>query len=576
MARRLGRMVMPLWPAMLVSILAGVAGQLAAIGLLGTGALLLASVAGAPTGWGRQTLMAAVAACAVARAGLGYVEHYFGHDVAFRLLAMIRGRIFDALRWLAPARLMDKRSGDLVSTIMGDVEYVEVFFAHTIAPVTIGILVPASVLWFAGSLWPGFALILFPAYLALGVLLPRFTHERARRYGREYRQGLGAMNSHLVDTLHGLRELLLYGRGQARLEETRSLNRAADLALSRLRRHEGRVLAAVDAVIIAASSAVLLAGIPRVGAGWLTAGELLLITVVAASSFGPVVALSAVANTLMQTLAAAERIFGLLDESPAVEEDQGRAISPGEAADTVAYRQVSFRYPGLLDPVLSSLDLEARPAAKVAVVGQSGSGKTTAFRLLLRFWDAQEGSITRGAADVRHLQPSSLRAYTGVVAQDTFLFEGTVADNIRLGRPGATDLEVAEASRRAALDALVASLPDGYRTEVGELGGKLSAGERQRLSLARALLVGAPVIVLDEPTSHLDVLNEKRILMTLDEEFAAETVLVVSHRPSTVAGADLIYVVEAGSVVDVGRHHQLLQTSSAYSRLMNMSSTSTL
>jgi len=570
-ARRLGGMIRPLVPTMLVSIVAGAAGHLAAIGLLGVGALLLASFAGVTTGVERQTLMVVVAVCAVARAGLGYVEHYFGHDVAFRLLAMIRGRIFHAVRRLAPAKLADKRSGDIVSTIMSDVEYIEVFFAHTVAPVAIGILVSSSVLWFVGAYWHGFALVLLSVYLLLGVFIPLLTNRVSRKSGRDYRHNLGAMNAHLVDSLQGLKELLLFGRGEARLAEIRCRHHGADASLARLRLHEGLVLALVDTLVIAAVAAIFLAGVYRVEAGLLSAGELLLVGVVAASSFGPVVALSALSNTLMQTFAAAERIFALLDEEPSVEEGVGREISAEEAAGSVEYRQVSFHYPGAEADLLSLLDLRAAPGAKVAVVGRTGSGKTTALRLLTRFWDPQKGGIFRNDVDIRGIIPGSLRANICVVAQDTFLFNATIADNIRLARPEATDREVVEAARRASLHDFIDRLPQGYHSVVGESGNRLSGGERQRLAIARALLAAAPVIVLDEPTSNLDVLNEKRLLMTLAAEFVAQTVIVVSHRPSTVAGADWIYVLEGGKVVEAGRHRLLLQQNGSYSRLMNMS-----
>lgn len=528
---------------------------------------------------GSELLITIVIICALARGFCGYLEQYYGHDVAFRLLAMIRSRIFNALRKLAPARMLDKRSGDLVSTIMADVEYIEVFFAHTIAPVTIGIVVPAAVLVFLGSYWPGFILIVLPFYLALGLGIPLLTNHLAREKGRSYRKELSFMHGHLVESLQGLRELLLFNKGRDRLEQIRAGSRRLDRALGQLRNHEGFIFALSDSLIIAAIGAVLLAASIRYTEGLLSLPGLIVVVAVTSSSFGPVIALSSLSGTLMQTFAAAERIFRLMDEKPAVDEEREDTAAnkprqmtpiPAPVIGELAYHDVCFHYPSQHEDVLRLFSLVIRQGEHVALVGKSGSGKSTALRLLLRFWDPSRGAITWNGRNINTVLPAKLRAGMAVVSQDTFLFSGSIADNIKIGNPQAPDEAVEKAAQRASVDQFIKSLPQGYQTPVGELGDKLSGGERQRLALARALLIDAPLLLLDEPTSNLDVLNEKKVLKALAEACKGKTVLMVSHRPSTVAAADQIFVLEKGRIVERGKHGVLLQAAGTYSNLMSV------
>lgn len=563
---RLLKMVTPLAPTMLTCITLGIIGNLDAILIMVFGGMVVVSALGIELFLPMKALIVLTLVAALLRGPLGYLEQLKGHDVAFRLLALIRQKIFHALSRLAPAKLVDKRSGDIITTIMGDVEYVEVFFAHTIAPVSIGIVVPLSVLIFIGTFWYGFSLILLVFYL--GILIPVYIARYVRNVGRRYRTGFADINTHLLDSLLGLRELILYGRAKVRQQEIRQKGQELTDALHKLRRYEGFVMALSEFFILSGTITILFAALYRLQQGYIGIDGLIIVTVTAASSFGPLVALSALSNDLMQTFAAAERIFALFDEQPLVIERPDATAKELHDDIDIQYDSINFSYPKTDEAVCNDLNIGVRPNSKTAIVGQSGSGKSTILRLLLRFWDINQGAISLNGEDIRRMPLKQVRSNMSMVSQDTYLFNETIEENIKIGNPGATDDEVETAAKRANIHDFIMTLPHGYQTKVGEFGGKLSAGERQRIAIARALIHDAPIILLDEPTSNLDTLNEGSILKTLAKEFKDKTIITVSHRPSTIVGSENILVLDEGRIVEQGTFQQLMEQKGTFRHLL--------
>lgn len=559
---RMTRLLRPLLPLMLLSTGLGVAANAAAIGFMSVGALLLAR---AWEGSLSPGLVAALMTLAASRGPLRYYEQLIGHDVAFRLLAAVRDRLYTALRRLAPAKLTDRRSGDLVSTVMADVEYIEVFYAHTIAPLLIGVVVPGGVLLLLAHFWTGFALAMLLMYGAI-LVLPAARSGAASATGRAYRRDLAHMHSHLLDHLQGLREVIQFGRGKQALEAITANGQALNASTWKLCRHEGLVAGLGDMVVLVTAPALLLLGLGPLQAGWLSPAELLVAVVTGAASFGPILALGALANPLAHTIAAAGRIFKLIDEEPAVD-DTGTGELPAGPLD-IAFDHVTFAYHPSGAGVLTDFSLSIKAGEKVALVGKSGSGKTTALRLLQRFWDPLGGAVSICGRDIRSLPQDRLCSLLSLVMQDTYLFAGTIAENLRVAKPEATAQELEEAIQAASLDELILSLPRGLDTCVGELGDRLSGGERQRLAIARAFLRRAPVLLLDEATSSLDVLNEKRVLKTVSCLFRDRTVITVSHRPSTIINSDRICLLDEGRIVEEGSHGQLMGARTRYRRMV--------
>ena len=540
---RLVGLVRPLAGFMALAVLMGVAGHVcaAAITVLGGYGVLavLEHGAAAPL----AGLIAAMAVCAVARGLLRYGEQACNHFIAFKLLALIRDRVFRALRRCAPAKLEGRDRGDLISLITSDIELLEVFYAHTISPAAIALLFCAGACALIGSYHPLLAVVAAASYLAVGVACPLVAARLAGDAGARFRAGAGELSSFVLESLRGLDEILQYGAGAARLAQMDERSRALAGDEERMKRSTGRATALTNAVILACDLAMLLvtAGLHARGA---VGFDGVLIPVLALmSSFGPVVALANLGSTLQPTLAAGERVLAILDDDPVTPEVTGqeRVGFTGAAASRVGF---SYREERVLDDV--SLDVPA--GGIVGITGRSGSGKSTLLRLFMRFWDADEGSVSVSGRDVRRVDTANLRDLESLVTQETHLFHDSIRNNLRIARLDATDDQIEAACRRASVHDFVMSLPAGYDTPVGELGDTLSGGERQRLGLARAFLHDAPLMLLDEPTSNLDSLNEAVILRSIAEERGERTVLLVSHRPSTMRIADTVVSVEGGRV----------------------------
>lgn len=480
---------------------------------------------------------AIMAVCAVARALLRYGEQTCGHYIAFKLLAVIRDKVFAALRRLAPAKLEGKGRGDLISLITSDIELLEVFYAHTIAPVCIAVLVSLSMTVLIGSFHPLLGLLAGISYLLVGCVIPLATSRIGRRQGMEVRNQLGELNSYVLESLRGLRESLQYAQDGARAHEMERKTEQLNQLQKQLKRHEAAASSWSGGAVMALTLAML-------GVGMVlnvSFPVLLLTTVMLSSSFGPVLALANLSATMDQTLASGERVLALLEEKPETEE-----VLTGQCPDFsgAEVKRLTFSYGS--EEILHDLSAQFPKGKIIAVTGKSGSGKSTLLKLLMRFWSAPVQSVLISNTDVGEISTSHLRNLESYMIQDTDLFHDSIADNIRIGKLDATQAEIEAAARKAALHDFILTLPQGYDTPVGELGDTLSGGERQRIGLARAFLRNAPFLLLDEPTSNLDSLNEGIILRALREEQDERTVILVSHRHSTLSIAHRTYTVDCG------------------------------
>ena len=563
-------LVKPLLHIMLAAIVLGTAGYLCAIFLtILAGQLVvrgLLSGAAAETiavksGWLLETpvvtIITAMLVLAVLRGILHYVEQYCNHFIAFKLLAIIRHQVFAALRKLCPAKLEGRDKGNLISIITTDIELLEVFYAHTISPIAIAVCASSIMVFFIGSYHWLAGLWALAGYLLVGVVIPLWNSRQGGQQGMEFRTAFGELNSFVLDSLRGLDETIQYGQGEQR--KAQMAERSGQLAQlqSSLNRMEGRQRSFTNLVILMASFGMLGLTVALYDRGAVGFEGVLTCTIAMMGSFGPVVALSNLSNNLHQTLASGERVLSLLEEQPLVEEIPGEGQpQEGQAFAGASLEHVTFAYEETktkvgrssdgssgadsAETILRDVSLELEPGKITGIHGASGSGKSTMLKLLMRFWDVQQGTVRVDGADVRQTPTRGLRDMESYVTQETHLFHDSIANNIGLARPGADREEIMEAAKKASIHDFIMTLPKGYDTEVGELGDTLSGGEKQRIGVARAFLHDAPLVLLDEPTSNLDSLNEGIILRSLKEQAEEKTVILVSHRASTMRVADQI------------------------------------
>ena len=539
---RLVRLVSTLVPVMIAAVVLGVAGFFAAIFLTVFGTQALVTAAGLPQGPTLAAALVLVAVCGIARGPLHYGEQICNHYLAFKILALVRDRVFAKLRTLAPAKLEGRSKGDLVSLVTSDVELLEVFYAHTLSPALIALIVSAGMVAFIATISPVLALLALASYLIVGVAVPWAASKASGTYARQLRDGLGDMNAFVLDGLRGLRETLQFGRAADRASELDARMAAYAHTERKLKGRTARFMAATNGLVLALDVCMVLASGALCLAGEIGPEQALVAIAALMSSFGPVIAVANLGSTLQQTLACGARVLDLLDEAPQTPE-----VSCGSdlgAFTGASAHRVDFSYGET--PVLKDVNLDIVPGSIVHLAGKSGSGKSTLCKLFMRFWDTTRGVVSISGTDIRRVNTASLRAGEGYMTQETHLFAGTVGENILLARPDATSEELAEACRKAALASLIERLPQGLDTPVGELGDTLSGGERQRIGLARMFLHDAPFVLLDEPTSNLDSLNEAAVLRALDESRAGRTIVLVSHRASTAAICDVTYTVERG------------------------------
>ncbi len=566
----MGRLIVlagPLLPFMLLAILLGTLGQLCAI-MLTPLAVLCFFAPGALLG----RLFWLIGLAALLRGILHYGEQQCNHYIAFKLLAVIRHRVFAKLRTLCPAKLSGRDKGELISVITSDIELLEVFYAHTISPIAIAVLVCLILLGVLGNLH---IYCIFPAllgYLTVGAALPLWNSARGRDAGVQYRTAFSALNSRMLENLRGLRELLQYGQCGVKAAQLREMSDDLAGRQRRLSFLEADQTALTGLAILGFSFCQLFLTLSLYGSGQLALREMLLALVLTLGSFGPVTALSNLSNNLTQTLACGERVLRLLEEEPETEDVTGKAelgfdgaaceavcfsyggakaaAAPNAAADSgevgawalAPERELRDRQ----ETILKDFCLDIPKGQILGIHGRSGSGKSTLLRLLMRFWNVDSGSIRISGRDIREINTENLRQLESFVEQETVLFHDTIAGNIAIAKTDASREEIVAAARKAALHDFIMTLPQGYDTPVAELGQSLSGGERQRIGIARAFLHDAPFLLLDEPTSNLDSLNEAMILKALREESSGRTVVLVSHRLSTLGIADSVLKFDSG------------------------------
>ena len=494
---------------------------------------------------------------AVLRGILHYVEQYCNHFIAFKLLAIIRHKVFAALRKLCPAKLEGRDKGNLISIITTDIELLEVFYAHTISPIAIATLTSIIMVIFIGRYHWLAGLLALAAYLIVGVAIPMWNGKRGSQKGMEFRTSFGELNSFVLDSLRGLDETIQYGQGEKRKKQMTGQSKNLAEMQESLSKMEGSQRSFTNMVILLASFGMLALTIWLYAKGEMGFEGILTCTIAMMGSFGPVVALSSLSNNLNQTLASGERVLSLLEETPLVEEIPGdvetsadRGAGSEESADYAfagaEAENVTFAYGE--ETILDNYSLKLQPGKITGIHGASGSGKSTLLKLLMRFWDVQDGSVSVDGTDVRKIPTKHLRDMESYVTQETHLFHDSIANNIAIAKTGASREEIMEAAKKASIHDFIMTLPKGYDTEVGELGDTLSGGEKQRIGIARAFLHECPLILLDEPTSNLDSLNEGIILKSLKESTKKKTVVLVSHRVSTMNVADVVYEMENGRI----------------------------
>ena len=500
-----------------------------------------------------KTIITVMIVIAVLRGILHYVEQYCNHFIAFKLLAIIRHKVFASLRKLCPAKLEGRDKGNLISIITTDIELLEVFYAHTISPIAIATLTSIIMVIFIGRYHWLAGLLALTAYLIVGVAIPMWNGKRGSQKGMEFRTSFGELNSFVLDSLRGLDETIQYGQGEKRKKQMTGQSKNLAEMQESLSKMEGSQRS-FNMVILLASFGMLALTIWLYAKGEMGFEGILTCTIAMMGSFGPVVALSSLSNNLNQTLASGERVLSLLEETPLVEEIPGDVDTEESTDHTFTgakAENVTFAYKVSeteTDTILDHYSLTLQPGQITGIHGASGSGKSTLLKLLMRFWDVQEGSVSVDGADVRKIPTKHLRDMESYVTQETHLFHDSIANNIAIAKPGATREEIMEAAKKASIHDFIMTLPKGYDTEVGELGDTLSGGEKQRIGIARAFLHDAEMILLDEPTSNLDSLNEGIILKSLKESAEKKTVVLVSHRVSTMNVADVVYEMENGRI----------------------------
>lgn len=545
--RRLIGLVRPLTGYMVLAILMGLVGHLCASLITIFGGYVVLDLLGFETKLSVTAIFVCVIVFAVLRAGLRYGEQACNHFIAFKLLALIRDKVFQALRRLCPAKLEGRDRGDLISVITSDIELLEVFYAHTISPAAIAFLFTVILCLFIGSFHWGLGVLALAAYLTVGIVIPFLISRASGDNGIKFRGGSGDLSGFVLDSLRGLSEIIQYGQGEERLTE---MNRRTDALLEtedRMKRTAGRNTAVTNTVILLFDLSMLLATAALYQKGTISFDGVLIPTIALFSSFGPAVALANLGSTLQNTFAAGNRVLDILEEIPAVEETAGKAQTVFNGASA---EKVTFSYGA--ETILDSVSLQIPKGKIIGLTGKSGSGKSTLLKLLMRFWNVQSGSVRISAKNINEVNTFDLRDMESFMTQETHLFHDSIRNNLRIAKRDATDAEIEAACRKASIHEFIMSLPQGYDTTVGELGDTLSGGERQRLGLARAFLHDAPFLLLDEPTSNLDSLNEAVILKSLREGQDGKTVLLVSHRQSTMRIADT--VCSAESLSRAGRY----------------------
>ena len=533
---------------MILAVINGSIGFICAMGVTVFGAVGVAKALGEAIALSYGLIIGLAVGCGVLRGILRYFEQYSNHFIAFKLLAVLRDKIFGALRTLCPAKLESKQKGSIIAMITSDIETLEVFYAHTISPIAIAVLVSTAVFLFVGfvSSWY-LALAAVVAYLVIGIVVPMISSSRLKESGVKYRAEFASFNAYFLDSIKGIKDIVLNNAGAEREKE---VNKRSELLLKetkKMKHNSTRAAAATELTVSLFIIATLVIGIVLVHFDMLSIGKMVIGVVAVFGSFGPVIAISALPGNLTQTFASGDRVLNLLAEKPAVTE-----VKNGENIEyeNLNVSDLSFNYDEQTE-VLRDIKMHAEKGEIIGIVGESGCGKSTFLKLLLRFWQKKGGEIAYNGIDIDKVNSDNLLDNVTMVSQTTYLFDETIEDNLRIANPNASQEELEAACRLASVHDFIMTLPNGYKTQVGALGDNLSAGEKQRIGLARAFLKGSELILLDEPTSNVDSINEGIILKALKEQKSKKSIILVSHRESTMAIADRIYKVENGQMQEV-------------------------
>ncbi len=532
---------------MILAVINGSVGFICAMGVTLMGAVGIAKALGEAVALTYGVIIVLAIGCGVLRGLLRYLEQYTNHYIAFRLLAVLRDKIFAALRVLCPAKLESKQKGSIIATITSDIETLEVFYAHTISPICIAVIVSTCVVLFVGfvsSWW--LALIALGGFITVGIIVPMISSGKLKASGVRYRAEFASFNAYFLDSIKGIKDIVLSNAGKEREKE---VNDRSDILLAetkKMKHDTTKAAAATELCVSIFIIATLTIGILLVAKDMLSVGRMIIGVVAVFGSFGPVIAISALPGNLTQTFASGDRVLNLLTEEPAV-----APVNNGTSIDfeNLAINNLSFSYDGQTQ-VLSDICMHAEKGEIIGIVGESGCGKSTFLKLLLRFWQKDKGQINYNGTDIDSIDTESLLDNITMVSQVTYLFDETIEDNLRIAKPDATIEEIENACTLASVHDFILTLPDGYKTSVGALGDNLSAGEKQRIGLARAFLRGSELILLDEPTSNVDSINEGIILKALKDQKYKKSIILVSHRESTMAIADRIYRVEGGRMYE--------------------------
>ena len=536
------KLVTPLAHIMAFTITMGTLGFLAAIFIMVLGAMGLVNLLNFDTHLSFSGILTALIVLAVARGALRYLEQMSGHYIAFKLLALLRDKVFSSLRRLAFVKLQDKQAGQLVSLVTNDIELLEVFYAHTIAPIMIAFFTSVILLLVFGHLSGWFVVVALAAYLTVGVILPIITTKLAREDGRRYRELVGEMNDFFLDSVRGMKEIQLFGYAKQRLDEIQQRSQKIDITFERIKNQEAKVRVYTEVAVSAFNILMLFTGLILFSLDKIDFSAFLIGVILLMSSYGPVIALSNLSSNLLQTLASGERVLSLLAEEPELK-DVESAVDLKDVS-RIDVENVNFAYGE--EQILSDVSLSVKKGEILGIHGRSGSGKSTLLKLLMRFYDPKSGSIKINGETLPNINTRSLRDNMAYITQQTYIFNETIEENIRLARRDATLEDIMEAAKKASIHDFILSLPQGYQTKMTELGGNLSDGEKQRIGIARAFLHNAPIILLDEPTSNLDSLNEAMILKSLLNVKAEKLIILVSHRQSTMAICDQVIGIENG------------------------------
>ncbi len=551
--KRLFNFAKPIKSYLIISTLASIIGNLSHVGLMGFGSLYLLSMANKfdsnPTTWLVLTIISA-ALIAICR----YLEGVYSHIGAYGVLASLRVHLFSVIDKISPAFLIDRKKGDLMSIAVNDIETLEFFFAHTIGPMFTVILLPLITLILAYMIHPYYFWILLPLFILISIIIPLIALKAGKNIGMNYRKSLGELKSLILESVYGIKDIQIYNHGDKRLEEILEENKKVNNASHGLTIHQQILTSVPNFFIYIARISIIVIAAYLISKNINNPTGTILISFVAAASFSSTFSLTFVVTHLLEAFAAAERIFIIEDTIPNVQEiDSPKTCGEIQEID---FKDVSFTYPNTDVEVLKGLNLSIKKGEKIGIFGPSGIGKSTLFRLLLRFYDPNKGEITFNDIPLKDLSFKEIHHRIGMLEQETYLFDDSIKNNIGLAKENATLEEIQIAAKRAGIADVIESLPDGYETQMGQMASRLSGGEKQRIGIARIMLACPDIIVMDEPTSALDAFHEKELLHTLKTEYRDSTWLIISHRMSTLTCCDKLYKLENGKLIEINKEAQ--------------------